>query len=113
MDTRFYKNRDGHTAKTNIETPEVGEDMNLSIHTYKDYNGQLLSHASVHLLEKRGGYSTMTHRVFHDYSMPVIREKARVTEKAVRDQHARAIEYLPIIMQEVRKHYAALPEKVR
>ena len=107
MNTRYIKNRAGHQAKTNISTPELGENMMLTIHTYKSYNGQLVSQASVSMIDMRGGYEVMTHRMMQDYSKPVLREKTRVTEKAVHEQHARALEYLPVIMEEVRTHYAA------
>ena len=81
--------------------------MALVVKTYNANRGMLVTQASAHVISVMNGQEFMTFRLYTDYSKPVLREKARVTEKAVREQHARALEYLPVIMEEVRTHYAA------
>ena len=106
MSTHYSNGRSGHAAKTTIALPNLGAGMALVVSTYKDNRGMLVTQASAHVISVMNGQEFMTFRLYTDYSKPVIREKARVTEKAVREQHARALALLPTVLGEVRTHYA-------
>ena len=107
MNTLYSNGRSGYAAKTTIALPNLGAGMALVVKTYKDNRGMLVTQASAHVISVMNGQEFMTFRLYTDYSKPVIREKARVTEKAVREQHARALALLPTVLDDVRTHYAA------
>ena len=106
MNTLYSNGRSGHAAKTTIALPNLGAGMALVVSTYKDNRGMLVTQASAHVISTMNGQEFMTFRLYTDYSKPVLREKARVTEKAVREQHARALALLPTVLDDVRTHYA-------
>ena len=107
MNTHYSNGRSGHAAKTTIALPNLGAGMALVVSTYKDNRGMLVTQASAHVISVMNGQEFMTFRLYTDYSKPVLREKARVTEKAVHEQHRRALALLPTVLEEVRTHYAA------
>ena len=107
MNTLYSNGRSGHAAKTTIALPNLGAGMALVVSTYKDNRGMLVTQASAHVISVMNGQEFMTFRLYTDYSKPVLREKARVTEKAVHEQHRRALALLPTVLEEVRTHYAA------
>ena len=110
MNTHYSNGRSGYAAKTTIALPNLGAGMALVVSTYKDNRGMLVTQASAHVISVMNGKEFMTFRLYTDYSKPVLREKVRVTEKAVRDQHARALILLwlePTVLDDVRTHYAA------
>lgn len=81
----------------------------MAIKTYK-INGKLVSHAAVN--EYGAGFCT------HRYGMGgggdfgkyiIVTPGGRATEKAVAEQHARAIAMLPQLMDEARAHYEKFP----
>ena len=86
------------TSKTQIKLPN---DYILEFSTSKRSNGVLSTTANVHKLE--GNF--MTHRMFQDYSKQITAEKVRVTEKAVRAQHALALQSLEQVLSEVKAQY--------
>lgn len=99
METTIYKDIRNHWhAETHV--PLKG-DMQLRISTWKTDRG-LASFASVCRIEN--GY--VTHMITQDYSRRIFMEKVRCTEKAVREQHGRALEMLCDILKEVEHHYA-------
>ena len=107
MNTLYSNGRSGYAAKTTIALPNLGAGMALVVSTYKDNRGMLVTQASAHVISVMNGKEFMTFRLYTDYSKPVLREKARVTEKAVHEQHRRALALLPTVLEEVRTHYAA------
>ena len=80
---------------------ELMDNYVLEISTSKRSSGILSTTANVHKVE--GGF--MTHRMFQDYSKQLVAEKVRVTEKAVRAQHAEALKMLDVIVLEVYAQY--------
>ena len=107
MNTLYSNGRSGYAAKTTIALPNLGAGMALVVKTYKDNRGMLVTQASAHVISTMNGQEFMTFRLYTDYSKPVLREKARVTEKAVQDQHRRALDLIPTVLDDVRTHYAA------
>ena len=107
MNTLYSNGRSGYAAKTTIALPNLGAGMALVVSTFKDNRGMLVTQASAHVISVMNGKEFMTFRLYTDYSKPVLREKARVTEKAVHEQHRRALALLPTVLEEVRTHYAA------
>ena len=105
MNTHYSNGRSGYAAKTTIALPNLGAGMALVVSTYKDNRGMLVTQASAHVISVMNGQEFMTFRLYTDYSKPVLREKARVTEKAVHEQHRRALALLPTVLEEVRTHY--------
>lgn len=86
------------TSKTQIELPN---DHILEFSTSKRSSGVLSTTANVHKVE--GNF--ITHRMFQDYSKQIVSEKVRVTEKAVRAQHAVALQHLDQVLSEVKAQY--------
>ena len=107
MNTHYSNGRSGYAAKTTIALPNLGAGMALVVKTYKDNRGMLVTQASAHVISVMNGQEFMTFRLMQDYSNPVLREKVRVTEKAVQDQHRRALDLIPTVLDDVRTHYAA------
>ena len=107
MNTLYSNGRSGYAAKTTIALPNLGAGMALVVKTYKDNRGMLVTQASAHVISVMNGQEFMTFRLMQDYSNPVLREKVRVTEKAVQDQHRRALDLIPTVLDDVRTHYAA------
>ena len=107
MSTHYSNGRSGYAAKTTIALPNLGAGMALVVSTYKDNRGMLVTQASAHVISVMNGQEFMTFRLMQDYSNPVLREKVRVTEKAVQDQHRRALDLIPTVLDDVRTHYAA------
>lgn len=100
--TAIYKDiRNSWHAETHVD---LGENKQLRLSTWKTDRG-LQSFASVCKLEN----GCVTHMMYADYSKRVILEKARCTEKAVREQHDRALKMLPVIMDDVTRHYNREP----
>ena len=107
MNTLYSNGRSGHAAKTTIPLPNLGAGMALVVSTYKDNRGMLVTQASAHVISVMNGKEFMTFRLYTDYSKPVLREKVRVTGKAVQDQHRRALDLIPTVLDDVCTHYAA------
>ena len=107
MNTHYSNGRSGHAAKTTIALPNLGAGMALVVSTFKDNRGMLVTQASAHVISVMNGQEFMTFRLMQDYSNPVLREKVRVTEKAVHEQHARALDLIPTVLDDVCSHYAA------
>ena len=106
MNTLYSNGRSGYAAKTTIALPNLGAGMALVVKTFKDNRGMLVTQASAHVISVMNGQEFMTFRLMQDYSKPVLREKVRVTEKAVQDQHRRALALIPTVLDDVRTHYA-------
>lgn len=114
MSTVYSKDRDGHRIKT---TRELGDKRVLIITTSKNsISKRLQTLASVHQHNGTG----LTHVIGYgtgrgDFCYRLFNEQIRVTEKAVRDQHQRALDRMDELLQAVEAHYAAQqksPEEV-
>lgn len=92
MNTTISKGRNGWEART-IVPLERGEGYRLKVSTYKGDRG-LVTYAST---ERLDGHF-VTFRMFRDFHMTVLREPTRCTEKAVREQHQRALDQLADIL---------------
>lgn len=105
-ETRIYKNAHGNwTAETQVPFPRH-DSMVVHISTQKVYSGEVVSRVTVDKIE--GAFRT--HRMFTDYSEAVERSRVRATEKAVREQHARAVARMDDIMKAAEAHYATNKE---
>jgi hypothetical protein len=81
---KLMKTKDGYQAISMI--PFDGE-RTMRISTMKRYGGELATTASVVTVEGIG----FTHMMYQDFSALMEREKVRVTSKAVKEQHERAL----------------------
>ena len=100
MNTSIRKSQTGWKASTSIEH----NGQIISISTYKS-NTQLATFVNVGRHEN-GFYC---HIMFQDYSNRLLSEAVKATEKAVTNQHNRALALLDIIKSDVDKHYQCIP----
>lgn len=101
MKTEVYKSIYGWKAETHID---LGNNRELHFTTMKRSNGVTVTNANV--VRVSDGMCSFV--VFQDYSEAILSEKlGRVTEKAVREQHQKALLRLEEVKAKVRAHYAA------
>lgn len=91
--TTVSKGRDGWKAETRIPL-ERGNGYQLRISTWKGQRGVYTSAGT----ERLDG-AFVTTRIFRDFRETVIQPEGRCTEKTVREQHARALQQLPQIIE--------------
>lgn len=103
-----YLNRDYRKNWRASTTVKLADGWQLDITTRKVESGELVSSASVAKVER--GFAT--HRMFADYSRNISRVAARCTEKAVSEQHAKALARIDDIKADMLAHYAARGETV-
>ena len=81
----------------------------IEIATYK-WQGKLSTHAHVCVFGDAGSFQTLEHRAFGDYSVCVIMEDKRATERAILKQHAQVIDLFGgRIYDEAAAHHNARP----
>ena len=101
MKTEVYKSVYGWKAETYID---LGNNRELHFTTMKRSSGVMVTTANV--VRVSDGICSFV--VFQDYSEAVVSEKlGRATEKAVREQHQKALLRLEEVMAKMRAHYAA------
>lgn len=101
MKTEVYKSIYGWKAETHID---LGNSRELHFTTMKRSSGFTLTTANC--ITVKDGFNTFA--PFTDYSDNVLAQKLdRVTEKAVREQHQKALLRLEEVKSKVRAHYAA------
>lgn len=110
-ETKMRKGYDGWRAESEISlgAAEDGERV-LKLSTSRNSRGGLSSFASTCIRKDEGGYYSERHAIFGDYAKnfnPV--PCARVTEKAVKDAHTKALEQFPAIIEEAKAYYAKQP----
>jgi len=113
METRYSKGRSGQEARTRLEMPELNQyrgtlpggekTARLTISTSKGYRGLLSTTVSVAWADD----GVETFAIFGDFMIHPIREQARCTEKAVREQHERALAQVEHYKGLAREFYAA------
>lgn len=82
-------------------------DQVIELTTSKSSSGKLVSRASVVQIEKEQGYEIVKFAPFSDYNKGVYAsEVKRVTEKAVREQQAKALELIEEIKADAIAFYA-------
>lgn len=102
--TTVLKSHHGWEADTHVEL----EDSHiLRIHTMKHYGGELVTTAT-RMVRTTGDFLGLSYIPTEDFNAVVIRERVRVTERAVRSQHAWALEQVNDLKARVKDHYAAL-----
>ena len=112
--TRYYRDARGWCGETIIALPGY-EKKQLVLNTHKHTSSPVLeTDASVRTDEGRGCWCFVIGAAGEgDYMKRVIRTSPkRVTEKAVRQQHERALIMLDGITQDAVAHYAARQHKV-
>jgi len=104
METNMTKKPDGWTAKTIIQMEGARE---LHIETSK-FDRRLATRASV--CKRDGNFLVhcfgLSRNGSGDFRMRMETTKARVTEKSVREQHARNLEQADMVLELAREHYA-------
>ncbi len=117
-ETVFKKGYRGQEARTAFELPDLPVSalqrrrnengiMILEVATHKTERGALLSYMSVSCEVREDGAVLHTFEIFGDYSRRAIESPGvRCTEKSVAAQHARALEMVPALLQEVEMFYA-------
>ena len=93
-----------------VTTAMLTPTKRLSVHTSKRHDGVLMTTATVAIVEE--GSVWESHRVYHDFSRCLDRERMRVTVSAVGKQHAACIagnEWADICTM-ARTHYMTLGE---
>lgn len=103
MQTTITKGNTGWKAKTCLD---MTGDQVLVIDTLKNLSGALVTRAT---LNKHEG-DFLTFVMFQDFTKRLESSAVRVTEKAVREQHARNLARLDEIKAEVAAFYAAKGE---
>ena len=99
--TNIYKSAYGWKAQTIVP---LGDKADLDITTLKRYGGRLVTTATRRTVSDDGTSSSFI--VFSDFHESVITESpARITEKAVADQHRRALQQLDAIKARCAAHY--------
>jgi len=88
-------------SKTTVDCEINGKQAVIQIITSKRGRG-LTSTASVMWVSG----DSLTCVLFQDYSKPLIQEVARATEKAIKTQHAKALDMLAIVISEVDAFYS-------
>ena len=109
MKTVFSTNiRGAYEGETYVAIGDDGErKLSLRIATYKSYSKQLVTHASV---VERTAYGFQCN-VFQDFSQAVITTKpARITKKAIEEQHLQALESVDSIVVAAQMHHNLMPE---
>jgi len=86
MKTRNYVSAHGRIIETEIEIP-INDKKQFSISTMKRFNGNVSSNVIEESID--GNFKRYS---FGDYSETLVSEKIRATEKAMLNQHQRAIE---------------------
>lgn len=86
------------TSKSQMDLPD---NHVLQIHTSKIATGLLVTTATVHKVEG----TSMTFRMFQDYSKRIVSGKIRCTEKNVIEQHTVALTQLDQVLSEVNAKY--------
>lgn len=107
-ETKITKSANGWQAKTEILLETFSEggktcERVLLIRTAKSYDGQVCSNANVCVNTPQDGYDSQIHTIFRDYAKTIAcRALPRVTEKAIREAHAAALESVPSVIEEAR-----------
>jgi len=78
----------------------------IRVGTIKTHSGAIVSSATVVNMESMG----FSYMPFSDYSKRLIVSNVRATEKAITEQHTKAIEMVADIMPEIAAFYAAKEE---
>ena len=99
---RVAKGVNGWKADTHIEAPELGEGRVITINTGKRSGGMVTTSAMV---QKRSG-AFLSFVMFQDLHRTLLAEPIRCTEKAVIDQHMRALKMLDGFKAEASLKYA-------
>lgn len=84
--SEFIKGSDGNWLAGSYAM--LDDNKSLKVTTTKGYNGEIRTAAYVFIRED--GHET--HRMFTDFAIVVMKNKARATESAVKRQHAEAME---------------------
>jgi hypothetical protein len=79
----------------------INPTQQLTINTYKTFNGKLTTSATVGTLE--GGF--ITHQLYQDFSQRLEASDIRVTAKNMRDQHTRYVDNWNQIQDQAIAHY--------
>lgn len=82
----------------------------LLIETYK-HDGRLISRAAVNTYTATGYSHAFGLAGGGDYSERIVISRRHATEKAVAEQHAQAMQQLPLIAARAKAHYATTPRK--
>ena len=99
MKTAYFKGYYGHQAETGMDLPD---NRFLKITTMKRSSGNLVTTATV---GKSSGNS-FSFVMFEDFNKTLLHEKVRVTEKAVKNQHDKALENLDALKAEIAEYYS-------
>lgn len=103
-----YRSMSGNwSAESKFALDDEGR-MVLQIHTSKRSGGQLMTYATVHIIEN--GYQT--HRPFSDYSKCFAAEKKRCDMRNVEAQHESVLAMIETIRADVMRHYNGEPALV-
>jgi hypothetical protein len=110
MEIKAHKGAYGWEARNTIPIPELGENKAVVILTMKRYGGALTTSAQVATVE---GYR-FTFEMFGDYRENLIVNRApRVTEKAVKEQQATALQMIPQVIANAKTYYADQQKKLK
>lgn len=97
-----YKGATGWQAETRYDFPHPGGGTwTLKVRTNKDSRKNLATAVSVDKVD--GAF--LSHRLFTDYHAIVARSPVRVTEKAVKEQHAEMLKSVETLMANAVEHY--------
>ena len=103
MQTDLYRGAHGWTAETLVPWRDQ---LRLNFITMRRSSGQLTTTVRV---ERVSDDNLSSFEVFRDFYRQIIAEQpARVTERAVADQHRRALTQLDLIRQQCEDHYQQL-----
>jgi hypothetical protein len=102
MKTSIYKGYYGWTAETGLNLPD---NRFAKITTMKRHGGNLATTITVGT-SNGDFFSTV---MFQDYNKTLISEKVRVTEKAVKNQHQKALDDLTIQLDNIKRFYDGEP----
>lgn len=104
--TRVYRDRWG---KLNAETRyALAGPFQLEISTGKSFDGKLVTDANV----CKFGDGMKEQRFPGDFRARVYAEPTRCTEKALREQHSRALTLVDQLLERAREYYAAKGENL-
>lgn len=109
MKTVFSTNiRGAYEGETTVPIGEDGErKLELRITTYKNYNKKLVTHATA-VEPTAYGFSYV---VFQDFSQTIYTSSpARITKKAIEEQHMNALEHVDSLVLAAQMHYDIMPE---
>lgn len=103
-----YRSMSGNwSAESKFALDDEGR-MVLQIHTSKRSGGQLMTYATVHIIEN--GYQT--HRPFSDYSKCFAAETTRCDKRKVEEQHQKVLLNIDTIRADAMRHYQGEPALV-